>query len=199
MTDDDRMLVDRAQNGDTDAFRVLVERSKVDVYRLAYDLTGNRHDAEDLSQDVFVKAYRSLSNFRGDAKWSTWLYRIAVNAHRDHVRPKMQRTLDYRDDLERHDIVGSTMNSHNDTITPDRSAESSMIQERIEQALETLTSRERSVFVLRHYHHLPLKQIAGTLKIAEGSVKAYLFRALQRLQSELAYYRTDLGVKEQEP
>jgi len=190
------MLVNRAQNGDTDAFRELVERSKVQVYRLAYDLTGNRHDAEDLSQDVFVKAYRSLNNFRGDAKWSTWLYRITVNTHLDHVKPKVQRTMDYHDDLE---LVASTMNTRTDSITPDRSAESSMIQERIEQALEKLTSRERSVFVLRHYHDLPLKQIADALKIAEGSVKAYLFRALQRLQTELAYYRNDLGVKELEP
>ncbi len=71
-----------------------------------------------------------------------------------------------------------------------------MIQEHIERALTALSPQERSVFVLRHYHHLQLKEIAETLKIAEGSVKSYLFRAIKRLQRELEYYRPDLGLEE---
>ena len=106
--------------------------------------------------------------------------------------------MEYRNTLE--DIETMEMNTakHTNTITPDRSAESGILQERIGHALRKLTDRERSVFVLRHYHDLPLKDIAETLKIAEGSVKAYLFRALKRLQQELVYYRTDLGIEEQE-
>ena len=83
---DEHLLIDRVRRGDMQAFSELVENSKVKVFRLAFNLTGNRHDAEDLSQDVFVKAYRSLSKFRGDAKWSTWLYRITVNTCMDHKR-----------------------------------------------------------------------------------------------------------------
>jgi len=83
---DEQLLIDRAQQGDRDSFRQLVERSNLYVYRLAYDLTGNRHDAEDVSQEVFIRAYRSLAGFRREAKWSTWLYRITVNLCLEHRR-----------------------------------------------------------------------------------------------------------------
>ena len=77
---DEQQLIRRAQEGEMHAFKELVARSKENVYRLAYDMVGNAHDAEDLSQEVFIKAFRSLARFRGDAKWSTWLYRITFNA-----------------------------------------------------------------------------------------------------------------------
>ena len=82
--------------------------------------------------------------------------------------------------------------SHN----PERSAESSITQMHIEKALNNLSPRERSVFVLRHYNDMPLKEIAETLRISEGAVKSMLFRALKRLQKELAFYRQDLGLEE---
>ena len=85
---------------------------------------------------------------------------------------------------------------HDDSHQPDQSAEARIMQEHIEQALEKLSPRERSIFVLRHYNDLPLKEIAGILKISEGTVKSLLFRALKRLQKELAFYRSELGLEE---
>ncbi|MBI1808231.1 MAG: RNA polymerase sigma factor [Ignavibacteria bacterium] len=193
---DEQVLITQAQRGDPEAFRELVERSKINVYRLAYDLTGNHHDAEDLSQEVFVKAYRGLPNFRGNAKWSTWLYRITTNACIDHRRSQSRTTMEYKDDLG-DDETTSEHNHRHSVLNPDRSVEAGMIQENIERALSRLAPQERSVFVLRHYHDLPLKEIAETMKIAEGTVKSYLFRALQRLQRELAFYKKDLGLEEQ--
>ena len=190
---DEKLLIGRAQRGDMDAFRELVERSKITTYWLAYDLTGNRHDAEDLSQEVFVRAFRALKKFRGDAKWSTWLYRITVNICYDHRRARSSKALEYRDDLEGNNFM---THSEHPTSNPEKGAESGIIQEHIEHALKALSPQERSVFVLRHYHQLQLKEIAEALKIAEGSVKSYLFRAIKRLQKELTFYKPDLGLKE---
>ena len=187
---DEHLLVEQARNGERDAFRQLVELYQVKIYRLAYDLTGNGMDAEDLSQDVFVKAFRSLQNFRGDAKFGTWLYRITVNTCFDHRSKKslsMSTPLSHteqEDDAAPREPAGTG-------ILPDQAAEASLIQKNIELALEQLTPREKTVFMLRHYHDLPLKEIAETLEISLGSVKTLLFRAVRRLQEELSIYRED--------
>jgi RNA polymerase sigma-70 factor (ECF subfamily) len=164
-----------------DAFRELVNGARNGIYRLAYDLTGSRDEAEDLSQEAFIKAYRSLGSFRGEARWSTWMYRITMNTYLDVKKNKVRSIMEHRTDMEGH--------GDDRTVTPDRSAEARLIQEHVEAALGSLTPRERSVFVLRHYHDLPLKHIAETLEISEGTVKALLFRAIGRLQKELAFYR----------
>jgi RNA polymerase sigma-70 factor (ECF subfamily) len=189
---DERELIDRAQRGDMESFRLLVERARANVYRLAYDLTSNRHDAEDLSQEVFLKVYRSLQQFRGDAKWSSWLYRITVNTCCDHYKSSTTKIMKRTEDIE-NDKSNNIFCS--DAALPDKSADAKMIQENIDRALHQLTSRERSVFVLRHYHDLPLKQIAETLEITDGTVKTLLFRAIQKLRQELAFYKNDLGLE----
>lgn len=188
---DEQALIERAQRGDMDAFHELVEHSKINVYRLAYDLTGNRHDAEDLSQEVYIKAFRSLAQFRGSSKWSTWLYRITVNTANDSRRPKMRSATEYRDDMGTTDT--GLQYEDRGSISPVRAAASGVTQRHIEEALATLSPQERAVFVLRHYHDLPIRQVAETMAIAEGTVKAYLFRAVQRLRKELAVYGKELG------
>lgn len=190
---DEQLLIDRAQQGDGDAFRQLVERSSQTVYRLAYDLTGNRHDAEDLSQEVFVRAYRALPGFRREAKWSTWIYRITVNLCLDHRDAHKGKRVEYRDDMD--DDLHQEAGRPATGIMPDSETEAGMIQVNIERALGRLSPQERSVFVLRHYHDLPLKEIARTMQIAEGTVKSHLFRALQRLRRELAFYRPEMGLE----
>lgn len=191
---DERLLIKQAKQGDMEAFHELVESSKLNVYRLAFDMLRNRHDAEDVSQDVFLQAYRSLDKFRGDAKWSTWLYRITVNTCLDRNKSAMRKALDYREDIGSDGPTEISRQPH-DAVLPDRSAESTLIQGHVERALGCLSTQERTVFVLRHYHDLSLKQIAESLSVAEGTVKSYLFRAVQRLQRELAFYRTDLGLE----
>ena len=198
---DEQLLIDRAQQGDREAFRQLVERSNVEVYRLAYDMTRNHHDAEDLSQEVFIRAYRSLDRFRREAKWSTWLYRITFNLCLDHKDKQSRQRMEYMDNTGDDDTAGG--GAHADTRSnpgpgsPDRETESAMIQENIEQALSRLPVQERAVFSLRHYHDLPLKEIAETMDIAEGTVKSHLFRAVQRLRRELAFYKKDIGLEGQ--
>jgi RNA polymerase sigma-70 factor (ECF subfamily) len=189
---DEQVLVQRARNGEMGAFRELVELYKKKIYYLALDLTGNHHDAEDLSQEVFIKAYRSLKKFRGDAKLNSWLYRITVNTCISQRRKKSVAAMTLQENFESdssHQDFKNGESIHN----PERDAESGLIQQHIEQALQQLTPRERSVFVLRHYNDLPLKEIAQILKITEGTVKSMLFRAIQRLQKELSFYRNELS------
>lgn len=195
---DEKLLIDRAQRGEIDAFRQLVERSKITTYRLAYDLTGDRHEAEDVSQETFIRAYRGLAGFRGDAKWSSWLHRITVNAFIDHRRANKRNHVEYDEALEGDELMEPGGN-HASPHPPDRSAEGGMIREHVERALGRLSARERSVFVLRHYQDLPLKEIAAALDLAEGTVKVHLFRAVRRLQKELHFLRTDVGMEGRQP
>ena len=187
---DEKALIRRAQQGEMNAFRELVERSKANVHRLAYDLTGSRHDAEDLAQEVFVKAFRSIASFRADAAWGTWIYRITVNACHDH-RKRRKPTDEY-------DEADDGAAGDDQSPGPDRQAEAEVMKRHIEEALDRLPEREREVFVLRHYHDLPLKEIADALRLAEGTVKSHLFRAIQQLRRELAFYRSDLGLERQQ-
>jgi RNA polymerase sigma-70 factor (ECF subfamily) len=188
---EEQVLVQRARNGEIGAFRELVELYKKKIYYLSLDLTGNHHDAEDLSQEVFIKAYRSLKNFRGDAKFNSWLYRITVNTCISQRRKKSVSAMTLQEDFEI-DSSPWDFNDGESSNNPERNAESGLIQQHIEQALQQLTPRERSVFVLRHYNDLPLKEIAQILKITEGTVKSMLFRAIQRLRKELSFYQEEI-------
>jgi RNA polymerase sigma-70 factor (ECF subfamily) len=184
---DDRILVKRARKGNRAAFQELVERYKRKVYAVALDMTGDHHDAEDISQDVFLKAFRSLPGFRGRASVNTWLYRMTVNTCIDRSRKKAWKAMRPKGALIDDDIhpqaQGREMLSD-----PEKELEKALLQRHIRQALDNLTQRERAVFVLRHYHALPLKEIAECLHVSEGTIKSTLFRALKRLQEKLAPY-----------
>ncbi|MFZ5515454.1 MAG: RNA polymerase sigma factor [Candidatus Zhuqueibacterota bacterium] len=192
----DTVLVERARQGEKAAFRELVERYKKRIYYLSRDLTGNHHDAEDLSQEVFIKAYRSLKDFRGDAQFSSWLYRIAVNTSISQRRKKSYAAMTLHDFIEE-DRGDNQDQEHLSTgQNPERSAEAGLMQAHIDAALQRLAPRERSIFVLRHYHDLPLKEIAETLSITVGSVKSLHFRAIKRLRKELSFYREEFGLED---
>ena len=193
---DEKQLIERAQRGEMAAFRELVERHKKNVYFLALDLCGNHHDAEDVAQEVFIRAFKFLAKFRGESRLNTWLYRITVNCFIDSKRKKQVMTISMNEDREEENRLPESALADEHSPTPEDSAQASGIQADIQKALNSLSPRERSVFVLRHYKDLPLKEIGQTLNIAEGTVKSLLFRAIQRLQKELAFYRADLGLNE---
>ena len=186
-------LVQRAKGGEMSAFRELVEHHKKKIYYLAYDLSGNHYDAEDLSQEVFIRAFRSLKNFRGDASWSSYLYRITVNVAISHNRKKSVARLLLSNNLEEDHQTEIESGDGESIQNPESSAGASLMQRHLANALGKLSSRERSIFVLRHYHDLPLKEIAQSLQINLGTVKSLLFRALKKLQKELAFYKEEVG------
>ena len=169
---------------DPSAFRALVEEHKQQLYYLALDLTGNHHDAEDLSQEVFIKAYEALDDFRGEAAAYSWLYRITVNTYLNAQRKKSVDTL--WDDFSRQPA------GHDGLPIPDQRAEARGIQEDIEEALDVLSPRERTAFVLRQYQDLSVKETAEAMDVAEGTVKSFLYRAMQKLRKALDFRRDDL-------
>lgn len=196
MNEHERLLIERAQQNETAAFQEIVETYKERIYYLAYDLTGHRHDAEDLVQEVFIKAFRSIDSFRGEAKLSSWLYRITVNSCLNKKRKKALTEMNLVENFNEARSESDPFSGKDFCENPERSAAASMIQQHIDLALNKLAKKERSVFVLRHYQDLPLKEIASILNVAEGTVKSLLFRAVRRLQNELAFYRNDLGLEE---
>ncbi len=184
-------LAKQVCEGDRDAFREIVDDNKKKIFYLAFDLTGSQQDAEDLSQDVFLKAFRSMHTFKGEASISTWLYRITLNAFMDLKRKKSfeveknQQPLDEQLSTNR----GSVFDENSAAGNPENYAESRQMQMHIEQALERLSPRERSVFVMRHYQGMPGKEVGVLLGISDGTVKSLLSRAIKKLQKMLSFYR----------
>ena len=194
MAENDQILIDRFTSGDTNAFQELVERYKKKVYYLAYDIAGDHHEAEDISQEVFIKVFRSLNAFRRDAKMSSWLYQITVNASIDSLRKKPSKLGTSIDTLERADVQDNPLGGSTD-LDPERSAESLLFQRHISQALQKVSPKERSVFVMRHYNDFKIREIAEILNISIGTVKALLFRAIKKLRKELSIYRGSPGLE----
>jgi len=189
---EEQVLVQRIQQGEKLAFRELVERYQKKIYYLAYDLTGYHHDAEDLSQEVFIKAFRSMNNFRGDAKLSSWLYRITVNTAISQKRKKSVSNMQLQENFEE-TVNESEQNNKAFSKNPEKLTEAALMRIHLEKAIQKLTPREKSIFVLRHYNDLPQKEIAEILKINLGTVKSMLFRAIKKLQKELAFYKEEVG------
>lgn len=182
---DENALIEGMTRGDPRAFRELVERYKKKVYYLALDMAGNPIDAEDISQEVFLKVYRSFSTFRKGAKIGSWLYRVTYNASIDHLRkrgaapePVEDAVLESRSQADS-GLPGAVPSD------PAAAAESSQLRDRIDRALDKVSPQEKAVFMLRHYDDLMLKDIAESLGLSIGSVKSYLFRAVRKLQKEL--------------
>lgn len=183
---DEKELIAGLGRGDKDAYEALVERYKKKVYFLALDVVGNANDAEDVFQEVFLKVFKSFSTFKRGSGLSPWLYRITYNAAIDNIRRRGSST----DTFDNEVIDGwstDTARTMSDRRPEDpaRTAEASLLQARINSALQKISPQERAVFVLRHYEGLMIRDIAKSLGLSVGSVKSYLFRAAAKLRKEL--------------
>jgi RNA polymerase sigma-70 factor, ECF subfamily len=186
--DRDICLVERARNGEAAAFAEIVQKNKKKIFYLAFHLTGTPQDAEDLSQEVFLKAFRGLKTFKNNASIGSWLYRITLNTFLDR-----KRKLSFKAERDQQPMEDN-MNIA-DSTNPEEYARSRQIKQHIEAALANLSPRERAVFVMRHYQNLPGKEVGKILNISEGTVKSLLFRAIKKLQKHLSVYR-DIPGKE---
>jgi len=183
---DEDKLIEGLANGDTTAFRELVEQYKKRVFFLAQDMVGNPTDAEDVSQEVFMKVFRSFGTFKKDAKLGSWIYRITYNACIDFLRQKERTPLPLGDAIFAADTRDKApLSSAAAAVDPVQAVETDLLQKKIGRALEQVSPQEKAVFLLRHYDELKLKEIAETLNLSVGSVKSYLFRAVRKLQKEL--------------
>ena len=170
------LLISRARGGDREAFGELVEQYRDNVYRLAYRMCGNAYDADEAAQEAFVAAWRALPNFRGDAKFSTWLYRLTTNAAIDVMRRE-----------KRHQTVGDgeMVDVADDADSPQETVERTEQQEAVQKALSTLSEEYREVLLLRYMEELDYAEIAEVLQLPSGTVKSRINRAKAALKTAL--------------
>jgi RNA polymerase sigma-70 factor (ECF subfamily) len=190
---DDSKLLERVRSGDRDAFRSLVERHQKRVYNLAYSLLKNREDAADVAQEAFVKAYRSLDGFKGDASFYTWIYRITNNLCIDFLRKagptaKIEYSEELSDDSSAEAQAGVGVLSSRLGTNPQRSALRHELAEKMEEALAQLPEKHRAILVLREVDGLSYEELAQALEIPKGTVMSRLFHARTKMQEILAVY-----------
>ncbi len=183
----DEALVAACRSGESAAFDELVRRYKNRVYNAVYRFVGNHEDALDISQEVFVRAYRGIADFRSDAKVYTWFYRIAVNLARNRLRDGSRRGRDKGTSLdgliESAPAVASAATANG--RTPRDAAEKSELETMLKQCLEELPEHYRTVFVLRTFEELSYEDIAATLECPVGTVRSRLNQARARLRRRL--------------
>lgn len=177
----DEELVGLAQEGSRAAFASLVERHKAAVFSMACRVIGNREDAEEAAQDAFVRAFRALDRFRGDSRFSTWLYRIAMNVCLTKARQSRLdvASIDASMDGEE-DSAPLQIPDQNDT--PDERVERSEFKERVRRLIASLPPKYSAVLTLYHIQDLSYEEISQTLDLPIGTVKAHLFRARNALK-----------------
>ena len=180
----DAAAAEQARKGNQQAFRVLVERHSHAVFRLAFRMTGNEQDAEDLVQETFLRAYKKIRDFDGRAAFGTWLYRICANCCLDVLRArKSRRELQPAEESEE-------TRSWLDTVaapdpSPERVTQSRQIRRLLEPAMKRLSEMERAAFILRHYEGCDIDEIAQALGVQANAAKHSVFRAVQKLRRAL--------------
>ena len=194
MADDDAPIIQAVLAGDVERYAELVTKYQQPAIRLAFSFLGHYEDARDVSQEAFVSAYRALSRFNRRARFSTWLYRIIVNACKDAHRRRARQPAVVA-------TVGAAADDgHDESLfvveVPDRAAgpgEHSAARELGQQAtraIRALPGRQRAAFLLRHVHDCSLEETAAVMGCRVGTVKAHLFRATASLRKQLAPWLT---------
>jgi RNA polymerase sigma-70 factor, ECF subfamily len=180
----DATFVTKARSGDADAFRVLVERHSRALFRVAFRMTGNQQDAEDVVQESFLRAFKQLAKFDERASFGTWLYRIAANCSLDMMRARKRRS--------EHVMSGNEEGAEEVVLslpspdpTPERMTLSSEVRQRVLAAMEDLSATERTAFVLRHFEGMCIEEVSRVLECQPGAAKHSVFRAVQKLRRTL--------------
>ena len=184
----DRELVAKSSRGDLAAYDELVRRYQTRIYSLAYNMTSNKEDAEDMVQDVFVKAFSALKNFQGTSSFYTWIYRIAINRTINFLKKRKRKqalSLNDVDEGVERDPAYVELSARE---SPVRDASLAELQERLNKALLTLSEKHRTVVVLHDIQGMPHDEIARMTGCSEGTVRSRLFYARQQLQGQLAEF-----------
>ena len=180
---DDQELLQNAIQGDRRAFNEIVNKYKQRIYFTAMKMVRNKDDAYDITQDVFIKAYRNMGNFKGDSNLFTWLYRITVNTSLNYKSRDKFRGMTSVQDME------TTPESPD---RPDNDFVESRLMDRLDKAVARLPNQQKSVFVMRYYNQMTHSEIARIMNRSEGAVKANYFQALKKIRSEFADILSEL-------
>ncbi len=177
----DKELVEQFKNGNKAAFNEIVKRYQKRVYWIIRRLVIEHEDADDITQNVFIRMYNGLNSFRGDSELFTWMYRIATNLSINHLNAeKLKKYLQFGDDET---VIG--IESKDDT---NKLIEKSEIENLIEKAIQTLPHQQKLVFSMRYYDELSYEEISKILKTSVGGLKANYFHALKKMQKYLKKY-----------
>ena len=173
-------IIRRVQHGDTEAFSVLVAAYEKNVFNVALQMTGNREDAQDMAQEAFLKAYNSLPSFRGDSKFSSWLYRIVSNVCLDFKRRQSRRP---SSSLTVEDDEGETLQLDiaDESQSPEALLERKLTREAVRRGLASLPDEQRQILLLREIQGLSYEEIAEAMDLEPGTVKSRIFRARKKL------------------
>jgi RNA polymerase sigma factor (sigma-70 family) len=186
----DDELIKEVENANMQAFKTLVEKHQQNVVNVCLGFTHQKEDAEDLAQEVFIEVFESLSKFRGDSKFSTWIYRIAVNKSLNYLR-KNKRT-GFFDTIEK--IFGNDTKSHNYSSKPYHSDSSFIDEERrkvLQSAIDKLSESQKIAFTLHKIEDFSYQEIADTMKLSLPAVESLIHRAKMKLRKVLVNYYSD--------
>ncbi|WP_456442008.1 RNA polymerase sigma factor [Psychroserpens sp.] len=178
MTTNDQILISQIVEGDTNSFTILVDRYKDLVFTLALRMLKNREEAEEIAQDTFIKTYKSLDKFKGDSKFSTWIYRVAYNSCLDRIKKNKKHINDVEiNEFTEHQVV-----------TIDNALDKMEIKEReeaMQRCIDTLPSEESFLLTLYYFDDLSLEEISKIVGITANSIKVKLFRSRKKLATIL--------------
>jgi RNA polymerase sigma-70 factor (ECF subfamily) len=191
MHESDETAVAMAKSGDRDAFRALVERHSRYLFSIAYRLTRNTEDAQDVVQDTWLKAHAQLGRFEARANVRTWLTRIAINCAIDHLRIARRREPAYDPATFEQEPTRGWIETTD--AEPDRQVLAGEIGNRIDQTLRRLTTLARSAFMLRHIEGMSISEIGVALGLNTSATKHSVFRAVRKMRAALAPFKEEAG------
>lgn len=184
--DHEKLLITKAQAGDPLAFEELISMHQKNIFSIAYRIAGNHEDASDMAQEVLIKIFRNLDQFKGNSKFSTWLYRVATNTCLD-MRKKIMKHSAYSLDQELETDEGSILTEiQDDSPTPEQHAEQSVVQKAINTAISNLNDQHKKVIILRDVQGFSYEEIADMLSCSVGTVKSRINRARAQLKKILS-------------
>lgn len=187
MNELERTLLRRLRDRDERAFRELLEGYRDRVYNITYRMLGNRAEAEDVAQEVFITVFKTIDSFREESKFSTWLYRVAVNHCKNRIKYLARRHDRDRDELDEtsHQANGAISHTAPRTPQPDRALEGVQMEVILQKAIESLDDDHRIVVVLRDVEDLSIEEICEITGLPDGTVKSRLHRARLALRKKL--------------
>jgi RNA polymerase sigma-70 factor (ECF subfamily) len=181
----DRALIERAQNGETSAFRELVQRHQRRAFAIAFSLVKDEEDAREVVQEAFIRVYRGLAQFHGGSSFFTWLYRIVTNLSIDVIRRPARRDTTLDESIELDDTTDAPM-ARFEAADPLDAVHRSELRQRIEAALGELPPYHRGVIVMRELQGMSYEEIAEAMGVSKGTVMSRLFHARRKLQKVLS-------------
>ncbi len=184
-SDSDQLLVARVQGGDVAAFDSLVRKYRERLYAVIYNLTSNREDAADLTQEAFIKAFSSINRFKGNSAFFTWLYRIGVNATLTHLKRNRFRRFFSLEKIQEEGSHAQVLEALAAKHKSDQGALLNELQEKLNEALQKLSPKHRTVVVLFEIEGLSHQEIAEVMECSVGTVRSRLHYAKQQLQADL--------------